>query len=278
MRRFKATGYALLLTAGLAGAQAPAELVRNGEFSEGRDGRAPGWSGPDGITAFWEKDGGNPGGCLRFDTSVLQRDKQAHQADPQGLPKRSEGGQYQTVGAHEGVWAFSLPIPVTPDDRYFIVTADVKGPARSTALFYPQVLIRGYQKYHQARQGEHASFFQVPHPGGPAYSEQFGKEHRPARPGDYLMVYRHSLVCRLEKAGTWGHYELGVKLPTIAKYRPDVLLLKPYAMWPLGNYRFDNISLRRVSKADYDAVRRKGHSARGFMPGDQGPSQPEDER
>lgn len=49
------------------------------------------------------------------------------------------------------------------------------------------------------------------------------------------------------------------------KYRPDVLMLKPYAMWPAGTYRFDNIVLRRATRADYDEARRNRHSVKGFM-------------
>ena len=248
------------------------DLARNGSLSKGK-GRQPAfWSKADGITTFWSKDG-NPGGCLKLDTSVLQVDKKKFLENPDEFKGPSKGGQYQTVGAHEGVWAFSWPVEIGPEDRYFIIEVDVNGPAKSTSLFYPQVFVRGYQKFDPRRDEGTSSWFQTPHAAGPAYSEQFGKAQRPAKPGDFLMVYRHSLVCRIAKPGTWEHYQMGVKLPTMKKYRPDVVLLKAYAMWPLGAYYFDNLTFRRATKAEYDAARRKGHSIKGFMPtGDEHPS------
>ena len=62
----------------------------------------------------------------------------------------------------------------------------------------------------------------------------------------------------------WQHYAMAFKLPKERKFRPDVLLLKCYAMWPLGNYYFDNVSLRRVDKAEFDALKAKAHSIKGF--------------
>jgi len=246
-------------------ARAAENLVKNGDFSEGARDQAAHWSKMDGITTLWAKNGA-PGRCLRLDTSVLQVDKKKFLENPEGFKGKSQGGQYSTVGAHEGVWAFCAPVEVTEGDRYFIVEADVNGPAKSTSLFYPQVLVRGYQRFQAKRDAGHSSFFQTPHEGGPAFSEQFGKEQREARESDCLMCYRHSLVCRIATPGKWEHYEMGFKVPTMKKYRPDVLLLKAYAMWPLGNYYFDNVKLRRATKAEYDAAKRKGHSVKGFMP------------
>jgi hypothetical protein len=256
----------LLAWAGVAAvAGERGNLVENGDFSAGRGNQALAWSKQDGLTTFWEKKG-HPGGCLRMDTSVLQVDKKKFAEDPGAFQGRSKGGQYDTVGAHEGVWAFCAPIEIRADDQYFIIEADVKGPARSTALFYPQVFIRGYQKFDPVRDQGTMSWFQTPHEGGPAFSEQFGKAQRPAVEGDYLMVYRHSLVCRINDADTWEHFEMAFKLPKEKRFRPDVLLLKAYAMWPLGAYCFDNVVLRRASKAEHDAVKKKGHSIKGFMP------------
>jgi len=266
-RRFLLSVLAGAFCIGSGALGAGPNLVRNGDFEKGKGGQPAWWSKVDGLTTFWER-GGKSGRCVRFDTSVQQKDKRAFQRDPQNFKGRSKGGKYSTVGAHEGVWLWSWPIEVKPTDRYFIIEADVKGPAKSTMLFYPQVLIRGYQKFDLKRHGETSSYFQVPHEGGPAYSEQFGKKQRPAREGDYLMVYRHSLVCRLPAANRWFHFKMGFKIPTIKKYRPDVLLLKLYAMWPLGNYWFDNVTLRRATRAEYDKAKRERHSIKGFLPGE----------
>lgn len=254
-----------------AGEPGGKNLVANSDFEKAgaKPGTFAAWSPPDGITGTPAK-AGHPGQCLCLDTSVLQVDKKKFTEAAAGAkeaPKgKSKGGQYDTVGAHEGAWLFSAPIEVAKDAQYFILEADVKGPERSSALFYPQVFVRGYKRYDLARDGETSAYFQVPHPGGPAYTEQFGKEQRAAKVGDLLMVYRHSLVCRLEAADEWQHFKLGISLPKMAKYRPEVLLLKPYAMWPLGKYHFDNVVLRPATKAEFDAATREGHDIKGFMP------------
>lgn len=243
---------------------ASGNLVVNGDLELGSGNRAAGWSVLDGITGFWKRQG-HPGSCIFFDTSVLQVDKKAFTEAEATFTGRKEGNQYATVGAHEGVWAFSSPVPVYPEDHYFIIEADVMGPAKSTPLFYPQVLIRGYQLFDPRRDAGTLSWFQVPHEPGPAYSEQFGSAQRRAQDGDYLMVFRHGLVCRNSAANIWEHYRMGFKLPDERRFRPEVLLLKTYAMWPLGEYRFDNVSLRPATEAEYLEARKNAHSIKGFM-------------
>ncbi|MBT4820607.1 MAG: hypothetical protein HON70_33165, partial [Lentisphaerae bacterium] len=145
----------------------------------------------------------------------------------------------------------------------------VRGPAKSTTLFYPQVFVRGFQEYNPEKHRDHrgaSSFFHVPHEGGPAFSEQFGKGQRKTHEGDYLMSYRHSLVCRLTGPDKWHHFEMGIKLPKMKKFIPDVFLLKCYAMWPLGEYFFDNVKMRPCTEDEYRKARFKGHSIKGFMP------------
>jgi len=250
---------------GAAAVAGAADLVPNGDLERGAGRQPEAWSPVDGLTVLWGTPG-HPGRCLQFDTAVQQRDKQALPTGADNAPSRSPGSPYGTVGAHEGVWLFSAPIPLAPDDEFLVIEADVKGPERSSALAYPQVLIRGYQRFNAEKDPETSSWFQTPHPGGPAYSEQFGKAQRAAVTGDYLMVYRHGLVCRIATPDQWEHFRMAFRLSSEKRFRPDVLLLKPYAMWPLGRYQFDNISLRRVSRAEYDQIRRLGHSAKGFMP------------
>ncbi len=252
---------ALVLLPAAAMSEGAEELVKNGRFEAGKGKQPSQWSKIDGLTTFWAAKG-NPGRCLRFDPTVLQVDKKAFEENPEAFAGRRKGGQYSTVGAHEGVWVFSAPIPVKPDDRYFIIEADVMGP-KSTRLFYPQVFIRGYQKFTPGKDDGSSSYFHVPHAGGPAYSEVFGSKQREAKDGDYLQVFRSHLICGLEQPGKWQHFAMGLKLPSMKKYRPDVLLLKPYAMWPLGDYLFDNISLRRCTEDEYRAAKFRGHKDRG---------------
>jgi hypothetical protein len=240
-------------------------LVLNGDLEKGADGQPDSWSRMDGLTTFWEAKG-NPGSCLRLDTNVQQADKKRQQADPEGFKGKTQGDQYATVGAHEGVWAFPAPIPVLPTDQYFLIEVDCMGPAKSSSLMYPQVLIRGFRQFDPEKDAGTFSWFQTPHEGGPDFSEQFGKAQRRAQPGDYLMIWRHALVCRNSAPSIWEHYRLGLKLPDDPRFRPDTILLKAYAMWPLGEYRFDNLSMRVASREEYEKAKAEGHSIEGFMP------------
>lgn len=263
-------GAAGMVLATLRAGAAGENLIGNGDFEAGVGAQAKAWSKFDGLTQLWQKTGGHPGACLRLDTSVLQVDKKQLEADEAaaaGAAKgRSKGGQYDTVGAHEGVWAFSQPVTIEPADQYFILEADVNGPAKSSLLFRPLIFVRGYKKFDPKKDAGTITWFQTPLDGGPAYSEQFGKTQRPAQEGDFLMVYRHTLVCRVPEPAKWFHFELGFQLPQPARYRPEVLLIKCYAFWPLGNYYFDNVSLRRASKAEFEASVKKGHSVKEFLP------------
>jgi len=268
--RIAATMFAVaaaLWAGNVAGAGAE-NLIRNGDFEAGGAGQAKDWSKFDGLTQFWQNHGGNPGACLRLDTSALQVDKKKLEVEGAAAAGkgRGRGGQYDTVGAHEGAWAFSQPVQLQASDQYFILEADVNGPAKSSVLFRPLVFIRGYKKYDPQKDAGTSTWFQTPLADGPAYSEQFGKEQRAAKDGDFLMVYRSTLFCRLPEPGKWFHFELGFQLPPTVASRPEVLLLKPYAFWPLGSYYFDNIILRRATKAEFQAAQERGHSIKGFMP------------
>ncbi len=254
---------AMLLTGALL-ADEP-NLVGNGDLEQGRDGQPAGWSNVDDLTVTWV-DGGNPGRCLLFNPSVTQAAKKANaKGEPiDGPTEREQGkpGQYTTVGAHEGVWLFPTPIELHPDDDYFIIEVDMKGPV-SSRIMHPQVFLRGFQIVTDKQADKHSSYFHQPFEGGPAFSEQFGPQQsfRPSQAGDRLQVWRKGLFCRLVKADTWQHFRMGVKLPKTPRYRPDVMLLKPYAMWPLGKYYIDNLVFRRCTKEEYTAAVREGHSA-----------------
>ncbi len=244
-------------------------LIVNGDIEAGKGREAKGWSGIDGITAKWDKEGGNPGKCILFDTSVLQKDKKAFKEDEANFKERGKGGQYDVVGAHEGAWVYSEPIDVTPEDRYFIIEADVMAPAKSSTLFAPMVFIRGFVPVtaEMAAKGDSA-WYHTYHKGGPAYSEMFGPQelYRPCKEGDYLMLYKHTLTCRVSKPNTWEHFAMGFKLPEkdMKRFRPTRLLIKPYAFWPAGIYRFDNIVLRRATPQEATQINARRKSIREF--------------
>ena len=233
---------------------------------ENGSGRYPAsWSCIDGIASLWGKDG-NPGRCLTFDTTVLQKDKKLFKTDEKAYKGPSKGGQYDAVGAHEGVWAYSEPIDLHKGDLYFIIACDVKSPVKASELCYPMVLIRGFNKVTAEKAGKDSSWFHTYHKGGPAYSEMFGPDNlfRPSKEGDYLMVYRHTLACRTIKLNEWQHFEMGFKLPSMPKFYPERLLLKPYAFWPAAIYHFDNITLRRATAEEVKAVNNARQSIRAI--------------
>ena len=134
---------AVLVECGSSVAAESANRIENGDFEKGTSSQPAAWSQCDGLISFWDRDG-KSGRGLRLDTSVLKVDKAKFEQAQVASKTRSRGGEYDTVGAHEGAWVFSAPVVVQADDQYFILEADVKGPARSNAFFYPQVFVRGY--------------------------------------------------------------------------------------------------------------------------------------
>ena len=234
-------------------------LIKNGALENGEGKTPKHWSPFDGHTARWETSSGNPGRCLLLDTTVLTVDKKLIDADIEAFEKRGRSnaaGQYDTVGAHQGAWAYAAPIDVKPDDTWFILSADVWADQPSSELFAPLVLIRGFRKITAETAGEDTTWFHEHYKDGIGYSDVFGSKdlQRASREGDYLQVYRKTLFCRNPQIKQWRHFEVGFKLPSIKKFRPERILIKPYAFWPSGHYRFDNLSLRRATKAEVEAV------------------------
>ena len=237
----------------------PQNLIKNGALENGEGKTPKHWSPFDGHTARWETSGGNPGRCLLLDTTVLTVDKKLIDADIEAFEKRGRSnakGQYDTVGAHQGAWAYAAPIDVKPNDTWFILSADVWADQPSSELFAPLVLIRGFHKITTETAGQDTTWFHEHYKDGIGYSDVFGSKdlQRASREGDYLQVYRKTLFCRNPQIKQWRHFEVGFKLPSIKKFRPERILIKPYAFWPSGHYRFDNLSLRRATKAEVEAV------------------------
>ena len=237
----------------------PQNLIKNGNFENGEGKTPKHWAEFDGLTARWEKTGGNPGRFLLLDTSVLKSDKKLMDENPEAFEKKGRSqreGHYDAVGASQGAWAFASPIDVKPEDTYFILAVDVSASKPSSELEYPMVLLRGFKKITAETAGQNTSWFHEHYKDGIGYSDVFGSKdlRRASREGDYLQVYRKTLFCRNPQIKQWRHFEVGFKLPSIKKFRPERILIKPYAFWPSGHYRFDNLSLRRATKAEVDAV------------------------
>ncbi len=236
----------------------PQNLIKNGTFENGEGKTPKHWSPFDGLTARWETSGGHPGRCLLLDTTILKTDKKLMDENPEAFEKkgRGKGGQYDTVGGSQGAWAYAAPIDVKPDDTWFILSADVWSTEPSSEICAPLVLIRGFRKITAETAGQDTTWFHEHFKDGVGYSDVFGSKdiQRASKEGDYLQVYRKTMFCRNPQIKQWRHFEVGFKLPSIKKFRPDRILIKPYAFWPSGHYRFDNLVLRRATQAEVETV------------------------
>ncbi|MBO7619997.1 MAG: hypothetical protein J6T06_05760, partial [Victivallales bacterium] len=154
----------------------PQNLVKNGALENGEGKTPKHWSPFDGLTARWEKDSGNPGRCLLLDTTVLKIDKKLIDENPEVFEKKGRSnasGQYDTVGASQGAWAYAAPIDVKPDDTWFILSADVWADQPSSELFAPLVLIRGFRKIKAETAGEDTTGFHEHYKDGIGDSDVF---------------------------------------------------------------------------------------------------------
>ena len=225
-------------------------IVRNSGFEEGEDGAPMGWTKPDNLTVFWDNRGVS-GKCIRMDTDVYRSEWEEHRKHPEipMVKTKTSGTRYNTVGGTAGVAAYSRPIPVEPD-AYYEVQFDVRGKGE------PFVFIKGFWKC--GPQDLHAmgkKMFFKPFKPGPSFSLMAmgtsGEEKRDAHPGDYIQNYRRRLVARIEDPNEWRRFRTVIHLE--AERRIEVVLLELYAFWPPGDFFFDNVTMRRVTKAEADA-------------------------
>jgi hypothetical protein len=78
-----------------------------------------------------------------------------------------------------------------------------------------------------------------------------GEEKRDAHPGDYIQCYRRRLVARIDSPKEWRHFRTVLHFE--AEKHIEVVLLELYAFWPPGDYYFDNVTFRKVTKKEADA-------------------------
>ena len=192
------------------------ELVTNGGFEQGAATPA-GWDRIDGLTTFWTT-GGVTGKCLKVNTDVYHDEWVAWQkkvkagagADQAPTPTVTKGAKYDTVAGIYGVKFDSKPIPVTPGKAYK-VCIQYKG--KSTDFFFPKLFIRGWGDVE----------------------------------GEKRVVYDAYLALRcLEGPGAWKTGVRICEIPTDTHSPVEYLVLKIYAYWPPGVYRFDNVSMKQV--------------------------------
>ena len=232
-------------------ATAADNLVPNPGFEKG--GRVPdGWAAPDGITTFGERIGGHPGRCLRLNTNVPAG------AAARGVPTpAAPANAYATAGAHEGAGLWSTPIPVKRG-QWYRLAADVQGPPGSQPILF----LRGFRSCTEADAAASGTLgFFVPVPEAGEFSDPiFGADQRRPRVGDQLQRFRASLFCDIPKdakASQWIHCERVVQIKAAGAFAVDTVLLRPFAYWPVGTYRFDNLTLTPISAAEAAAYKSK---------------------
>ncbi len=232
-------------------------LVLNGDFSEGEGGAPLGWQKPDNLTVYWE-DGGVSGKCLRLDTDVYRSEWEEHRKHPDRPFKKTPttGTRYNTVGGTAGVAVYSRPIPVERD-AWYLIGYDVKAAAGEPFLY-----IKGYwRSVAEELKDQGSKIFFEPFPDGPSFSlTQMGTSggvRRPPVPGDYIQCYRRRIVARFPPDGknTWRHFASPVYFD--GQRNIQVVLLEIYAFWPPGDYRFDNVSMKRISEEQAKALQDK---------------------
>jgi hypothetical protein len=242
-------------------------LVYNSGFELGKDGIPEGWTKPDNLTVFWDRCGFRGMG-LHLDTDVYRSEWEAHRKNPDEpmVKTKTTGTRYNTVGGTTGVAVYSRPIPVEPD-AYYQVEFDIRGQGE------PFVFIKGFWKCGpQDLDKMGKKMFFKPFKPGPSYSLMAmgtsGQEKRDPHPGDYIQCYRRRLVARLKDPKEWRHFRTVVHFE--AAQHIEVVLLELYAFWPPGDYYYDNVGFRKVTKEEadaYEAWRRKlGEDANHGVP------------
>ena len=208
---------ALALALALAAAAQP-ELVVNGTFEKGKEGKPDAWQAPDGLCSFWVSAPQGKGKCVKIDTDVLReeflaRQKQMEQKPvPPAKPKSpTKEPKYDTVAGVEGVSYASDFIEIAAGQSYRLdVDCRVDGGAKT-----PKVFVKGY----------------------------FLDPRRPAEYGRRVKYEKYLNCAANEK---WQTFSMTCS-PTART--PDVKWVRViiFAYWPPGTYYFDNVKLVPVA-------------------------------
>jgi len=206
---------------------AAASLVKNGDFSAGKDS-PDGWTRMDNLSTFWVAGGADvekakadgkklDGKCLKVDTDVYLKEWEEQQKSmapgKPGTPRPktpTTGDKYDTIGGTRGVSVYSDEIEVKPEAGYKLSIA-AKSSVKSTDLFFPKIFVKGYADVN----------------------------------GEMREVYNMYLACRIAETDQWIAFEREFH-PT--KRTPAVKKMKVmiYAYWPPGVYHFDDLKITEV--------------------------------
>lgn len=205
----------------LAAAAAEKDLVPNGAFEQGKDGKPDAWQAPDDLCTFWVRAPQGKGKCIKIDTDVLRVEFLARQKEmertpvPPAAPKSpTKEPKYDTVAGVEGVRYMSDWIEIAPGRSYRLdVDCRVDGGAKT-----PKVFVKGYFE-------------------------------DPRRPPELRrrVKYEKYLNCAADEK--WRTFSMTCA-PTART--PDVKWVRViiFAYWPPGTYYFDNVRLAPVPADD----------------------------
>jgi len=208
-------------------------IVRNGSFEKGKAPYKPAnWDIVDNLCSYWIKLPNN-GRCIKFDTNVNQNqawdwwDALKKGANPADAPKPipTDPPHYDSVGGIEGVKLYSDYIPITMGKTY-LLCARIKGPAKGQA----KIFVKGYALLPKAK------------------SDKLIRRE----------VWRMYMHCDTN-GKTWRNYSQQFTIPaklspvrkkysdgTVKFYTPKIEWIRVmlYAYWQVGNYYFDDITIR----------------------------------
>jgi hypothetical protein len=196
------------------------------------------------LASFWEKDeDGTRGKVLRFDTDILQSQAYpwwakikagaAAKDAPARLPTREP--KYDTLAGLDGVWIWSDPVPVERGKAYWM-TVDAKGPGQMFAWLI------GYTNAPDVAYGAEMAAFQG-YLQDPAGTAQPGRNHK-----GFLHSYVWKGQLNMIGTGAWKTYSRREKPFRPTAVTPEVCYVRVllWAIWPPGEYRFDNVRLCEV--------------------------------
>ncbi len=208
-------------------------IVKNGSFEKGIPPFKPfGWEQVDNLCSYWIKLP-NDGRCIKFNTNVNQDqaydwwDALKKGANPANAPKPipTDPPHYDAVGGIEGVKLYSEYIPITMD-RTYLLSARIKGPRKGQA----KIFVKAYALLPKANS-----------------DKLFRRE-----------VWRMYMHCDTN-GSNWKTYSQKFKIPaklapvrkkypdgTVKFYKPKIKWIRVmlYAYWKVGDYYFDDITIR----------------------------------
>jgi hypothetical protein len=206
-----------IINAGFAGNN----LIENGTLDKGE--KTPdNWERANGLTTFYVNEEGH-GRVAKLDSRVDRMQVLAwlkqFKENPDAVPPKPvfPKGQYDVIGANEGVSLDSDLINIKPGQNYKL-TVDFKGG------FSPIVWIKGFM-YHPVRK-------------------------------DYVDAYQTRLVPEKPDKEKWKTFSVGFN-PTAKSSKVEKIKVRLYAYWPAGIYYFDNIKVEEITPEEMTELLKK---------------------